>query len=227
MAEQYALQSAFNSGEWSPKLLGQVDLKKYRDACQVLENMLVYPHGPAFVRSGFKFIAALQNSASQGRLDEFIFSNLESYIVIWESGLFWLINGQTPVVDQNGNLLVVPSPYQVSDLPYIQSDQSFDIKYCVHPNYPPYKMIRSSSTAFSLSPISYADGPYMNQNSDPTIYMQLGSISNTGSSQASAVLNVVGSGQPLGFNPGQQVSVKMLSHGTGNTVAPEVSVNGP
>ena len=35
----------FTSGELSPRLSGRVDVAKYFNGCQTLENFLVHPHG--------------------------------------------------------------------------------------------------------------------------------------------------------------------------------------
>ena len=181
MAKQYALQSAFNAGEWTDRLLGQVKLNKYRDACRVLENFLVHAHGPAFVRPGFKFVAQLQSSLYPGRLAPFVFSNIQSYMMVLEIQLAWFIANEDPLLDGSNNLVQVVTPYQVtnplnnflSDLPYIKFAQSFDVQYWVHPLYPVYKMERLSDTLFSFLAVPFNDGPYMNQNSDMMLYVQV------------------------------------------------------
>ena len=42
----------FTSGELSPRLAGRVDVSKYFNGCQALENFLVQPHGGVTRRSG-------------------------------------------------------------------------------------------------------------------------------------------------------------------------------
>jgi hypothetical protein len=46
----------FNAGEWSPALFGRVDLEKYYSACEILENFICRPHGPAVKRPGTVFV---------------------------------------------------------------------------------------------------------------------------------------------------------------------------
>jgi hypothetical protein len=49
--------ASFAAGEWSPQLRGRVDLQKYFSACELLENMICQPHGPAFQRPGLRFVS--------------------------------------------------------------------------------------------------------------------------------------------------------------------------
>jgi hypothetical protein len=48
--------SSFNAGEWASALFGRIDLQKYYSACEILENMVCKPHGPAVKRPGTYFV---------------------------------------------------------------------------------------------------------------------------------------------------------------------------
>lgn len=76
----------FTGGELSPRLNGRVDLRKYFDGCSELENMLVFPHGGASRRSGFRFIGETKNSAKASRLVPFIFSEDVAYVIEFGDG---------------------------------------------------------------------------------------------------------------------------------------------
>jgi hypothetical protein len=56
MSRANTLISNFTAGEWSPALRGRADLAKYYNACEILENMISRPHGPAFKRPGTYFV---------------------------------------------------------------------------------------------------------------------------------------------------------------------------
>jgi hypothetical protein len=45
----------FKSGEISPRLEGRIDLQKYNEAAQKLENMIVFPSGGTTRRPGTTF----------------------------------------------------------------------------------------------------------------------------------------------------------------------------
>lgn len=55
------LISSFNAGELSPYLETRTNLDKYRNGCQVLENFLLTPYGPANRRAGLEFRGAAKS----------------------------------------------------------------------------------------------------------------------------------------------------------------------
>jgi len=181
VAQEYALQTAFNGGEWTPLLTGQILLKKYRESCQILENFIVYPHGPAHTRPGFIYRAELSNSAKRGRLVPFIYSTLQSYMTVWEDSLIRFISGQALIIDPGTGLpLVVVTPYSDTDLPYLKFAQSFDVKYVVHRSYPVRKLERFSETSWAIPEASFVDGPYRDINIDGVTYLQASATTGTG-----------------------------------------------
>lgn len=82
------IQTSFNSGEWSDRLEGRVDLAKYASALYRMENFLIDPRGPAIFRPGFRFIARTKNSAVKSRLIPFQFSTTQAYIL--EFGQYYI-----------------------------------------------------------------------------------------------------------------------------------------
>lgn len=76
--------SSFNAGEISPALFGRVDLAKYYNGCEILENMIARPHGPAFKRPGTYFV-----KESMGR-DEIVNGDFASDTT-WDKGTGWTI----------------------------------------------------------------------------------------------------------------------------------------
>jgi hypothetical protein len=64
--------ASFAAGEWSPELRGRVDLQKYYSACELLENMICRPHGPALKRPGLRFVRESlgRNEISNGYFDD-------------------------------------------------------------------------------------------------------------------------------------------------------------
>ena len=63
---------------------------------------------------------------------------------------------------------VITTPYAVADIPAIKMAQSADTLYLVHPNYAPRKLTRSSHTTWTLTTITFIDGPYMETNTTTT-----------------------------------------------------------
>ena len=61
----------FTSGEFSPLLSGRVDLTKYKGGCEILENFIPRPHGPAVGRGGLRYIAPCKYDDYETRLIPF------------------------------------------------------------------------------------------------------------------------------------------------------------
>ena len=82
--------SSFNAGELSPALFGRVDLAKYFNGCELLENMIVRPHGEAFKRPGTEYIGGVTNrdSVADGGFDD---------AGEWVAGFGWEVTGSKAV----------------------------------------------------------------------------------------------------------------------------------
>jgi hypothetical protein len=74
--KQAAIQTAFNAGEWSPLMEGQVNLQKRSGAVSLLQNMIPLKQGPAVRRGGTKFVKEIKTSANRTALIDFIFGKL-------------------------------------------------------------------------------------------------------------------------------------------------------
>lgn len=74
-------QSSFTAGEFSPLLEGRTDFAKYANALYCMENFLSYPHGPATLRPGFKYLAGTKVNATASRLIPFVFSESDAFVL--------------------------------------------------------------------------------------------------------------------------------------------------
>ena len=81
MARVHPFQSNFTAGEISPKLKGQVNFKKYPNACDTLENMTVFPQGGASRRYGTTHVCSVKDSSATTRLIPFEFNVTQAYIL--------------------------------------------------------------------------------------------------------------------------------------------------
>lgn len=67
-----------------------------------------------------------------------------------------------------GEILEVATDFLEADLADIRVTQSADTLYILHPDYPPQTLVRSSATSWTLSDISFTDGPYDSVNTTTT-----------------------------------------------------------
>ncbi len=80
MARVSSIITNFRAGEISPKLEGRIDLQKYNEATQTLNNMLVYPSGGVTRRPG-TFFAGRSKDGGKVRLMNFEFSDEQAYVL--------------------------------------------------------------------------------------------------------------------------------------------------
>lgn len=159
-------QTSFIGGEWAPRLNGRVDSDRYSTGLAVMQNYIAMAQGPAVGRSGTRFVKEVKNSANAGRLLPFKFSTTQAYVI--EAGdlyfRFYANHGQVV----SGPPVEVVTPYAAADLFQLKVTQSADVLYLTHPSYAPRKLTRTSATNFTLSTISFLDGPYLATNTTAT-----------------------------------------------------------
>jgi hypothetical protein len=73
------IQSSFNAGELSPMVAGRIDLEKFYDGCDTLENWLPLPHGGITRRPGMPLAALPKHADKTARLIPFELSRSVTY----------------------------------------------------------------------------------------------------------------------------------------------------
>jgi len=81
--------------------------------------------------------------------------------------------------------------YATADLFQLKFAQSADILYVTHPSYEPRKISRTSDTAWTITDITFSDGPYFNTNTETTT-LTLSGTTGSVTVTASAVTGING-----------------------------------
>lgn len=152
---------SFSAGELSPMVDARSDTDKYRSGCRTLENMIPRIYGAAERRPGTKYIDTCNGMA---RVLPFIYSNTIAYIVLLEdlAAYFYYDGGR--VLDGTGDRLKVDTPYLAEDLFEIQHKQLNDVMWLTHGSYAPRKLSRTSASSFTVTEITFEDGPFQTRN---------------------------------------------------------------
>lgn len=244
MSRVTTIQTNFTAGELSEDLFGRVDISKYANGAETLENMVVHPHGGVTRRSGTRFVKEVKTSSAKTRLIPFEFSTTQAYVI--EFGNLYCrfykdqgailestntITGATaadPVVltvnnsyssgdeiyvaavagmtELNGKYYLVANvsgttvelqdidgtnidgsaytaytsggttarvytlttTFATADLPSLQYAQSADVLYIAHDSYAPKKISRTAHTSWTITDITFTDGPYQTENIEST-----------------------------------------------------------
>lgn len=161
----------FSSGQIDHDLMGRFDLPTYSNGADVFQNFISNFKGNAIYSAGFISQVAFQDCA----FIEFKFGITQNYLCCFYAG-----NVQFLAFDTSGNFgwvlsggvpLVVTSPYTLVDAQFISTRGSYaqndDVMYIVHRSYAPYKLIRASSTSFTLATYTRTADPFTGSSNYP------------------------------------------------------------
>ena len=163
MAQANTIQTNFTSGEVSPLLKGRVDVDRYYNGAQEIQNFVVRPQGGLTRRSGTKFINAAKNAAKACRLVSFEFSTTQAYILEF-GDLYIRVYRDGGIVESAPDVPVeIVTTYAEADLSKLYFAQSADVLFICHPDYQPRQLSRTSHTVWTLSLFTALDGPYLDE----------------------------------------------------------------
>jgi hypothetical protein len=183
MPRANTVQTNFTSGEISPLMYGRVDVTKYFNGARKLQNMVVLPQGGSFRRPGTYYMGGVKND-NYAILRKFVFSATQAYVLEFGNLYvrFWNRDGQ---ILNTGTPVEVVTPYASADLPYLVFSQSADVLYITHPSYAPQKLSRLSDISWTLTPVSFTDGPYLDVDSSNN-RIQIALVSDVATMQSNA-----------------------------------------
>lgn len=158
--------SNFARGKVDHDMNGRIDLPIYNTASDDMRNFVTNFKGNGIYRTSFEYILTHEDCA----FVEFKFSNNQNYVlVLYEntmrflsydgSGNFgWVLSGGTP--------LEVTTPWTLAESKLISKTksytQNFDAMIICHPtNGEPQKLLRASSTSFTLKPYARKADPFI------------------------------------------------------------------
>lgn len=149
---------SLNSGKLTVLIDVRSDTEKYASGCRILDNMIPLIYGPVTRRPGTKYLANVDDDDVKSRLIPFIFSATIAYKAEFSDLIINVYFGES-TVDTD-----ISTPYLEADLFQLQTKQSADVMWIVHPSYRPRKLSRVSASEFSLDVISFNKGPFIERN---------------------------------------------------------------
>jgi hypothetical protein len=167
MSKASPIYTTFASGQLSPYLGGRTDLQQYFNGGQTMLNWLALFYGPMLRRPGSVFSKETKTSAKVSRLLEFVFSNVDAYIIEFGHEYFRFFTN-------SGIVLSGASPYEVAHT--YQDTELFDVHYVqkqdvislLHPSHAPAKLTRAAAASWSLAAYVFKGTPYLPDNTTAT-----------------------------------------------------------
>ncbi len=169
----HQLQASFTGGEVSPSLYMRADAASYHTWLKQAQNMIVHQQGGISNRAGTQYVGSGKSGQTQCRLIAFPITAQEGYVL--ELGnqyiRFFMKNG--PVLDGQGNVLELSTPYAQADLSEIRVAQYNQMLFLAHRKYPLMQLVRISVGVFRLQEAALHYGPFMPANTDEEKQLRL------------------------------------------------------
>lgn len=194
------IQSVFNRGELSPRIVGRLDLDAYYNALKYSQNFIPFPQGAITKRNGTYYVATVKDSADVTRLIPFRFSTVQNYIIEAGDLYFRFYRNRGQVESSPGVPYELVTPWPSSVLRELKFVQSYDRLYVFHKDYQTRVITRTSDTAWTIDLLTFIDGPFLPINST-SITMTPSVTTGTGTLTASSAFFVAG-------DVGRQVRIK-------------------
>lgn len=167
------LYTSLNAGEFSPLLEGRVDFAKYAKGLKLCQNFVPLVQGPLTRRPGTYYVAEVKSSANRTALVRFEFSTTQAYIIEFGDQYMRFYRNEAQILS-GMSPYEVATPYTLANLfdangaLRLKFAQSADVLYVAHPSYAPRKITRTGHTSWTISTITFVDGPYLATNTTTT-----------------------------------------------------------
>ncbi|MDR2427196.1 MAG: hypothetical protein LBD46_08485 [Endomicrobium sp.] len=187
-------QVAFSRGEVDPLIAARTDLATANTSLRRAYNFIVHPQGAVSNRGGSIHVAAVKNAAAPVIVKEFAYNDDIQYCM--EIGVkyirFFRLDA-TAVLNSNNTPYEVSTIFTANDIYQLKFNQSADVLYIYHQDYPIYELRRVAVDAFTFVSMNVLNGPFLSVNKDETMRMTIGSLSMISSSKPYFTAGMVGS----------------------------------
>lgn len=164
MARVAPINTTFNAGELSPLMSGRVDIAKYGNGCELIENGIPQISGVLTKRPGTRFVLDVTQSTNRQRLLSFEFSTTQAFALLFGHNRIRFFADGGVVESSPGVPYEIVSPYAASELAQLNFAQSADVVYLVHPSHAPRKLARLGPTNWTLTEVTFTRPPFQDLN---------------------------------------------------------------
>jgi hypothetical protein len=203
---------SFNAGEIAPEFEGRADLDRYAAGAKELLNWITDPLGGLRRRPGLRFVAEAKTGTAPCCLYRFEFSVEQAYVLEFGHLYIRFYQNGARIESPPGTPVEVASPYTTAQVFDLQTAQSADTMWIVHPEHAPRKLLRFSDTSWSLQVIPFDPPPSVED--DVIVGETLSYPSTTGSgitfTAGAAIFQDATVGQTITLIPSQASSARAV-----------------
>ena len=229
MADSSPILTNFTSGELSPRLNGRIDMDKYYNGASTISNFIVLMHGGLSKRPGTRHISEIKTSSgsnSGARLIPFTFSKTQAYILEFGHNYIRFYKDEGVIVSSGTTPYEIATTYTAAQLDEIEFVQSADILYLVHQSHKPRKLSRTGHTAWTLTDISFIDGPFIASNTTSTTLTPSGTSGSVTVTASSSVFTSNDVGRKIRMKHSTTRGVgEITAYGSGTSVTVSIDAD--
>lgn len=161
----------FSAGEFGPLTSARVDLDRYGQSTEEMTNFIPTIQGAAQKRSGTKYVGEAAVSTGNVRLESFVFSNEQAYVLEFyrdSNNVYFRVYTNGAIVTDGVNPMVFDTGMNLSsddELFEVSFTQRNDILYMHHKSSLTYKIIRLADDNWTNTFFLFDYGPYIENTS--------------------------------------------------------------
>lgn len=155
MARFTLIQTNFTAGELSPRMYGRVDIARYQNGAEKVENAWPVVHGGGVRRYGTLHCSACKYPDRKAIMVPYVFNTQQAYMC--EFGDLY-VRIHFPNGTYSGVELV--SPYGQDMLGQLEYVQGADTMFIFHNGVPIHRLRRITNTDWSLAPAPFVTRPF-------------------------------------------------------------------
>lgn len=155
MARMTLIKTNFTAGELSPRMLGRVDIARYQNGAEIIENCWPVVHGGAVRRYGTLHCSPCKYPDAKAILIPYVFNTQQAYMC--EFGSLYV---RIHFPDGTYSGVELPSPYDFTMLSQLEFVQGADTMFIFHNAVPIHRLRRIGNTEWSLAPAPFVTKPF-------------------------------------------------------------------
>lgn len=154
------IQTNFTAGEISPKVRGRVDINRYQNGAESLENCVVDIYGGAKRAPGTEFVAPAWAMDKRSRLIPFVFNRDAAYHLEFSNNKMRVVRAGAGVILKGGVPYELDTPYVEIELPELRYAQASDTMFIAHPDHPVHILRRLAEDSWVINPAPFSVLPF-------------------------------------------------------------------
>lgn len=167
------VQTNFTAGEVSPRMLGRIDVERYKNGAETIENFIPLIHGGIKSAPMLRYNATAKFSNRTCRLIRFEFSKTEANMLEFGHQYIRFFNQDRTQVMDGGSPYEITTVYDETELFEIEYVGGADTIFLFHENHPVQRLRRFANDNWVIDAAPFSPQPFVEQGFKPAATLTL------------------------------------------------------